>query len=172
MTDTDAQTVASRAVHIVTDSRTLRQLALGREQSRGPDRLGKRLADANQQLISLLRSFDFVYISHVPAHKKSLLENDVADLLAALASEHGFAIHEHLSSDNRATVMAQVNSFRVPRNSVRASFIPSLHSNPTTCEACRCPSHSKQSCFLRKVECFPALSSYCKRQPSRPPPLC
>ena len=165
----DAQACSARAVHIVTDSRTLRQLALGREQSRGPDRVGKRLADANQQLLSLLRTFDLAYISHVPAHKKLLPENDVADLLAGLASEHGFAIQEHLLSDNRATIMAQINSFRVPRNSVRASSVPSLHSNPTTCEACRCPSHSKQTCFLRKVECFPALSSYCKSQPSRPP---
>jgi ribonuclease HI len=77
---TDAQRNKSDSVHVITDSRTLRQFALGREQSRGSDKVGKQLADANQQLLALLRSFDTVYISHVASHKKLLTENSIASL--------------------------------------------------------------------------------------------
>jgi hypothetical protein len=64
--------------------------------------------------------------------------------------------------------MGPMLTLKVTGNSVRASSVPSLHSQPTACEACRCPSHSKQTCFLKGLDCFPALSSYCKQQPDRP----
>jgi ribonuclease HI len=164
----DAQKSGSKLLHIVTDSRTLRQIALGREQSRGPDKIGRRLADANQQLAALLRSFDKVYISHVASHKKLLLENSIADLLAGLASQHGFNIQQCFHLENTMAIMSSINRFPVPRNSTRVTSIPFLHQHSTVCQACRCPSHSKQTCFLSKLESFPALSTYCKQQPNRP----
>lgn len=166
---TDAQCNKSDSVHIVTDSRTLRQLALGREQFRGAEKLGKHLADANQKLVTLLRSFEAVYISHVAAHKKLLHENSIADLLAGLASEHCFEFQECVLPENKAAILTHINSMHVPRNSVRATSIPHLHQHATPCEACHCPSHTKQSCVLNNIASFPSLSTYCRNQPCRPP---
>jgi hypothetical protein len=45
-------------IHIVTDSKTLRQLVLGREQSRGADKVGKALADAIARVVAMARTFD------------------------------------------------------------------------------------------------------------------
>jgi ribonuclease HI len=164
----DAQASQSASIHVITDSRTLRQLVLGREHSRGPAKVGKRLADANQQLLGLLRSFDYVYVSHVASHKNLLTENSIADLFAGLASEHGFHISDTLSTHNRVAILSRINSLRLPRNSVKAAHIPFLHQHSTGCDACHCPSHSKQSCVLNKLDSFPSLSIYCKKQPTRP----
>ena len=56
----DALSHNSTSIHIITDSRTLRQLVLGREQLRGPDRVGKALATVTQQIITTIRKFDTV----------------------------------------------------------------------------------------------------------------
>jgi ribonuclease HI len=165
----DARANKSASLHITTDSKTLRHLALGRERSRGADRIGRTLADATARVIELIRTFDTVYISHVRSHAKLLQENDLADLLAGLASEQALALDVLVTLGNAASILASINSLRAPRNSVKATNLPIIHPHATCCTACHCPSHSTRSCFLNSMESFPALSIYCKSQPERPP---
>ena len=164
-----AQTRQSRSAHIVTDSKTLRQLALGREHSRGPDRIGKTLADATTRVIAIIRTFELVYVSHIKSHQKLLLENDIADLLAGLASDHAFSLDDEVTHENKNALLASVTALRAPRNCRKAATLPLLSEHSTSCTACHCPSHSLAGCFLHDIQSFPALSIYCKRQPDRPP---
>jgi hypothetical protein len=165
----DALTNNSTSAHVVTDSRTLRQLVLGREQLRGPDRVGNALATATQRIIATIRKFDRVYVSHIRSHKKLLLENDLADLLAGLAATHNFNFAATVDTNNVKSTLAAINSLRVPRNSLKATSLPFLALQTPTCSACRCPSHASDRCFLQDAQSFPALSIYCKNQPERPP---
>jgi ribonuclease HI len=165
----DALSNNSTSIHVITDSRTLRQLVLGREQLRGPDGVGKALANATQRIIATIRQFDSVYISHIRSHKKALHENDVADLLAGLAAAHRFNLAATVDTINAKTMLASINSLRAPRNSLRVTSLPFLSPQSPTCSACHCPSHSTDKCFLQHAESFPALSIYCKKQPERPP---
>jgi ribonuclease HI len=165
----DARSNDSTVIHVVTDSKTLRQLTLGREQLRGPDRVGKALAAATQRIIALTRTFDSAYISHIRSHKKLLQENDIADLLAGLAAAHNFSFADTVDANNVKATLTTINSLRVPRNSLKAVSLPFLSPHTPTCSACHCPSHPATNCFLRHAESFPALSVYCKNQPDRPP---
>jgi ribonuclease HI len=165
----DARSNNSISIHIVTDSRTLRQLVLGRERSKGPDKVGRALADAIQRVIGLVRTFDTVYVSHVRSHNKILQENDLADLLAGLASEQALYLDELVAPVDIPRFLVALNALKTPRNSRRATTLPVLSHQSSCCGACHCPSHSTASCFLRAIESFPALSIYCKKQPERPP---
>jgi ribonuclease HI len=166
---TDARFNNSSSVHVVTDSRTLRQLVLGRERSKGPDKVGRALADATHRVIALVRAFDTVYVSHVRSHNKILQENDVADLLAGLASEQALSLDELVTPIDVPRILAALNALKVPRNSRKATTLPVVNHQSPCCGACHCPSHSTVSCFLGAIESFPALSIYCRTQPERPP---
>jgi ribonuclease HI len=108
----DARSNNSSSLHVVTDSRTLRQLVLGRERSKGPDKVGRALADATQRVICLVRTFDTVYVSHVRSHNKVLQENDVADLLAGLASEQALSLDELATPADIPRILAALNAMK------------------------------------------------------------
>jgi len=166
----DAQEVGSKSIHIATDSSTLRKLCLGREQSHGADVIGHIQADAVARVLVLIRSFDEVFVSHVRAHSKLLLENTLADLLAGLACEHpGFTINSVVTPANHAFLAAKIASHAPPRNCTRCPHIPHLVPACSTCNTCNCPSHDHTTCYLRNSESFPSRSIHCKIQPARPP---
>lgn len=165
----NARTASARSLHITTDSKELRQLALGRDRLSSADKVGRRLADAIQRIIDLLRTFDVVYISHVRAHNRLLKENCLADLLAGLASNHRFSLDATVTIDNNSLILSRINAHRPPRNCVRIHELPALASGLSACSACKCPSHPHASCYLANAESFPVRSIFCRIQPARPP---
>ena len=165
----DARAAKSKTLHVTTDCKPLRQLALGRDQARGPDKNGPTLSSAIERVIDLIRSFDAVFLSHIRSHNDILKENCIADLLAGLASNSGLCIDTTVTAANTASVLSTLNAHKLPRNTKRPSVLPVLVAGCSTCSACKCPSHSSASCFLSNAESFPVRSIFCRIQPSRPP---
>jgi hypothetical protein len=168
----DAIASNSKSIHIIADSKTLQKLGLGKDSTHGPEYNSANYSSSTADIIRMLKTFDSVHISHVRAHKKQLKENSVVDLLAGISCQDPlFTICETVSTSNHNALLSLITSKPKPRNSDRILSIPYIHdlSSAPLCSACRCPSHSRESCcFANSPECYPLLSIFCKIQPDRP----
>ncbi len=164
----DALNDGAKSIHAILDCRTIRQIALGRDSANNSDKLGRGFSDVMARIIDRLRSFDEVFISHLNSHKRLLAENSFVDYLASLACENPtFALNEVVHSGNVASCISSMHALRRPRNTELPLSIPFLGS-AAPCASCKCPSHADSTCFLHHSEYFPARSTFCKVQPSRP----
>ena len=75
----DAIASNSKSIHITGDSKTLIKLGLGQDITHGPEHNTSSFCTVTDDIISMLKLFDTVHISHVRSHKKWLKENDVVD---------------------------------------------------------------------------------------------
>jgi hypothetical protein len=171
----DALDAQSKSIHVAADCKTLVRIALGRDVTNNIERNSASFVSTMTDIISMIKKFDTVLISHVKSHVTAshpsyLLENAVVDLLAGLSSnDTSFALCDTLTTLNHNDIIRSILSKRKPRGCDRATAIPFLSDTSPRCTICKCPSHSEASCcFANATQAFPLLSIYCKTQPQRP----
>jgi hypothetical protein len=168
----DATATNSKSLHVIADSKTLQKIGVGTNITLGPEHNSPLFASTVADIISILKTFDSVYISHVHSHKNKLSENSFADLIAGISCANtNFTLCETVFSSNHSALLKEISGYPIPRSCSRIDCIPFISADPggRQCTICKCPSHLAESCvFSLEAHSFPIPSIYAKTRPDRP----
>jgi hypothetical protein len=167
----DAISVNSKSLHITADSKTLQKIGVGSNTTLGPEHNSTLFSSTVADIVSALKTFDSVHISHVYGHKGRLKENTVVDLLAGISCANtSFSLCDTVSFSTHDAILATIHAQPKPRQCSNVGDIPFITTNPTQlCTICQHPSHSSQSCpFALDTHSYPIPSIYSKIRPDRP----
>jgi ribonuclease HI len=92
------------------------------------------------RIIELAAKFDAIYVSHIKAHQKVSLENDVADALCTWSIKTGLCFYK--ASDNAPRYLASALPMLVSR--------AAPHHPPSGCSVCCQPNHKMDNCPIKR----------------------